>query len=220
MTPDARHRVCRTARAAALATALLAASWGSAVSAAQPHDAAAPAHGSAAPAGTAAEAEGPHEQTAMQTVAKLANFALLAGVLVYFLRSPVSAHLTSRAAQIRQDLVTAAEMRAAATAQMTDIERRLASLPAELDALRAQGAADVAAEQQRIAAAAEAERARLLEQTHREIATRLRIARRDLTAHAADLAVTVAEARIRRTITPDDQLRLVDRFTSQLKEAR
>ncbi len=212
MTPDARHRVCRTARAAALATALLAASWGSAVSAAQPHD--------AVGTGTAAEAEGPHEQTALQTVAKLANFALLAGVLVYFLRSPVAAHLTSRAAQIRQDLVTAAEMRAAATAQMTDIERQLASLPAELDALRAQGAADVAAEQQRIAAAAEAERARLLEQTHREIATRLRIARRDLTAHAADLAVTVAEARIRQTITPDDQLRLVDRFTSQLKEAR
>lgn len=217
MTPDARHRVCRSARAAALATALLAAAWGSVVSAAQPHDSAAPAsHGSAAPA----EGEGPHEQTAMQTVAKLANFALLAGVLIYFLRSPVAAHLTSRAAQIRQDLVTAAEMRAAAAAQMTDIERQLASLPAELEALRAQGAADLAAEQQRIAAAAEAERARLLDQTRREIATRLRIARRDLTAHAADLAVTVAEARIRQSITPDDQLRLVDRFTSQLKEAR
>jgi hypothetical protein len=30
----------------------------------------------------------------------------------------------------------------------------------------------------------------------------------------------VAQERIRRTITPDDQLRLVDRYTSQLKEAR
>jgi F0F1-type ATP synthase membrane subunit b/b' len=49
---------------------------------------------------------------------------------------------------------------------------------------------------------------------------RLRIARRELTEHAAFLAVGVAEQRIRRSITPDDQLRLVDRYASQLKEAR
>ena len=49
---------------------------------------------------------------------------------------------------------------------------------------------------------------------------RLRVARRDLTEHAARLAVGIAEERIRRTITPDDQLRLVDRYTAQLKEAR
>jgi F0F1-type ATP synthase membrane subunit b/b' len=60
----------------------------------------------------------------------------------------------------------------------------------------------------------------LLEQTRREIATRLRIARRELTEHAARLAVQVAHDRIQRTITPEDQLRLVDRYTTQLREAR
>ena len=49
---------------------------------------------------------------------------------------------------------------------------------------------------------------------------RLRVARRELTAHAAQLAVNVAEERIKRSITPDDQLRLVDRYTAQLREAR
>lgn len=213
MRSDARHRACRTARAAALASFLVAASCGGAVHA-QGHLPEAPGQE------TASEAEGPHEQTTLQTVAKLTNFALLAGVLVYFLRGPISIHLASRASHIRQDLVTAAEMRAAATARMAEIDRKLESLPAELDALRAQGAEDVAAEQARIAAAAEAERVRLLEQTRREIATRLRVARRELTAHAAQLAVNIAEARIRQTMTADDQLRLVDRFTSQLKEAR
>ncbi|MEP6593255.1 MAG: hypothetical protein ABJC51_06155 [Acidobacteriota bacterium] len=213
MRSDARHRACRTARAAALASFLFAASWGGAVHA-QGHLPEAPGQE------TASKAEGPHEQTTLQTVAKLANFAVLAGVLVYFLRGPISIHLASRASHIRQDLVTAAEMRAAATARMAEIARKLESLPAELDALRAQGAEDVAAEQARIAAAAAAERTRLLEQTRREIETRLRVARRELTAHAAQLAVNVAEARIRQTITADDQLRLVDRFTSQLKEAR
>ena len=169
-----------------------------------------------APAGE----EAPHEQTLLQTAAKLANFAILAGVLVYFLRSPLSAYLTARATEIRRDLVTASEMRATATAQLAEIERKLQTLPAELDALKAQGARDVAAEQARIAQAAAAERERLIEQTRREIDMRLRVARRELTAHAAQLAVRVAEERIRRTITTDDQLRLVDRYTAQLRDAR
>lgn len=165
-------------------------------------------------------AEGAHEQTWLQTAAKVANFAILAGALAYFLKSPIAAYLASRETQIRQDLVTAAEMRALATAQLADIAKKLQSLPAELDALRRQGAADVAAEQARIAQAAAAERERLIEQTRREIEMRLRVARRQLTEHAAQLAVTVAEQRIKRSITPDDQLRLVDRYTEQLREAR
>ena len=48
----------------------------------------------------------------------------------------------------------------------------------------------------------------------------LRMARRQLTEDAADLAIKVAEERIKRTITPDDQLRLVDRYAAQLREAR
>ena len=148
--------------------------------------------------------------------AKLLNFGLLLGILVYFLRSPIAAHLTSRSSQIRQDLVTAAEMRAAATAQLAEIEKRMQALPAELEALKRQGAEDVKAEQARIAQTAAEERTRLLEQTRREIDMRMRIARRELTEHAAALAVDVAEARIRRTITPDDQMRLVDRYATQL----
>src|ERR671913_604124 len=123
--------------------------------------------------------------------AKLLNFAVLVGALVYFLKSPIAAHLASRSAQIRQDLVTAAEMRAAATAQLAEIEKRMKALPAELEALKRQGAEDVKAEQARITQTAAAERTRLLEQTRREIDTRLRIAKRELTEQAAALAVGV-----------------------------
>ena len=53
------------------------------------------------------------------------------------------------------------------------------------------------------------------------LSERLRVARRELTEHAARLAVQVAEDRIRRNITPDDQIRLLDRYTAQIsKEAR
>jgi F-type H+-transporting ATPase subunit b len=165
-------------------------------------------------------AEEEHGNPIVQTGARLLNFAILAGILVYFLRMPIANYLSSRSTQIRQDLVTASEMRATATAQLAEIDKKMQALPAELDALRRQGAEDVKAEGARIAQAAAAERARLLEQTRREIDMRLRIARRELTEHAARLAVQVAETRIRRSITPDDQIRLVDRYASQLREGR
>ena len=163
----------------------------------------------------AAAEEGEHEGI-LPTIARLFNFAILAGVLVYFLRAPIQRYLQTRSEQIRHDLVTAAEMCRAATEQLQQIETQLASLPAELEALKVRGAEDIAAEEARIAETAKAERARLLDQTRREIEMRLRIARRELTEHAAQLAVQVAEQRITRAITPEDQLRLVDRYTAQV----
>jgi F-type H+-transporting ATPase subunit b len=216
MTSDCRHSqtLPRFVRAVAFVWLLVAGTWiPTSVAAAQQHAAEAPEH-------AAEPTEGPHEQTLLQTSAKLFNFVIMGAVLAYFLKSPLSVHLAARASHIRQDLVTAAEMRAAASAQLAEIDRRLKTLPAELEALRAQGAQDVVAEQARIAQAAGLERERLIDQTRREIEMRLRVARRDLTAHAAQLAVQVAEARIRASITPEDQLRLVDRYTAQLKEAR
>ena len=172
------------------------------------------------PSEVLAAAEGEHEGI-LPTVAKLFNFAVLIGVLVYFLRTPIANYLRLRSTQIREALVTAAEMRQTATAQLEAIQQQLALLPSELEALKKRGVEDTAAEEARIAATAKAERARLLEQMRREIDMRLRVARRELTEHAAALAVQVAEDRIRRNITTDDQLRLLDRYTTQIaKEAR
>ena len=189
--------------------------------------AAAPAPGAAQPveragAEAAHRAEAAHgsEHPIRDLAAKLLNFGILVGVLVYFLKTPIAGYLSGRSAQIRQDLIAAAEMRKTATAQLEEIQKRLGELPAELTALKSRGEEDVRAEKIRIADTAKAERERLLDQTRREIAMRLRTARRELTEYAAGLAVDVAHDRIQRTITPDDQLRLVDRYTAQLKEAR
>ena len=167
-----------------------------------------------------AKEEEDHGNPYVTMAARLLNFAVLVGGLVYFLRAPIAGYLSSRSSQIRQDLVAAAEMRNAATAQLAEIDRKMAALPGELESLRRQGAEDVKAEEKRIAEAATRERERLLDQTRREIDMRLRIAKRELTEHAAELAVQVAEQRIKRSITPDDQIRLVDRYASQLREVR
>ena len=175
--------------------------------AAQPEHAAAPEH---------AEGEEAHDEGWMPTIAKAVNFALLVAVLVYFLRAPLAAYLDSRIGKVREDLVTAAQTRETATRTLAEIEAKLKALPAEIEGLRQRGAEDLIAERARIEEAAEAERQRLLEHTRREIDMRLRVARRELLELTANLAVGIASDRIKGSITPEDQARMVDRYAQQL----
>lgn len=176
------------------------------------------AGGEAGPAEAAAHAEGEvHAETIWGPISRAFNSAVLFGVLYYFLRKPVAAYLSSRDSEIRNDLVTAAELKATATAQLAALEQKLAALPGELEALKARGHEEIAAEEARIEQAAAADRARLLEQTRREIDLQLRIAQRELVEHASNLAVGLATDRIRTNITPDDQATLVDRYMRQVK---
>jgi len=162
------------------------------------------------------EGEEAHDEGWMPTIAKAVNFALLVGVLVYFLRAPLTAYLHGRIGKVREDLVTAAQTREAATRALAEIEARLKALPAEIESLRQRGAEDLVAERARIEQAAETERQRLLEQTRREIDTRLRIARRELLELTASLAMGIASDRIARSITPEDQARMIDRYSQQI----
>jgi F-type H+-transporting ATPase subunit b len=173
-------------------------------------------HEGAPAAGEASEAAAEHGSQWMPTIARLFNFALLAGTLFYLLRSPLALYLANRSTQIRERLVKARDMRSAAAAEQEAVARKMQSLPAELDALRKAGAEEVAAEESRLRHTADAERDRLLEMTRRDISVQLRFAERTLIRRAADLAVDVAAARVKTTITDADQIRLVDRYLLQV----
>lgn len=148
----------------------------------------------------------------------VANFIVLAVLLTKFLRAPIAEYLAARSSQIRKDLVEAAELNTTATAQLADVERKLKALPGELDALRTRGAEEIAAEEERIASGAAADRARLLTQTKREIEVRLQAAQRELNDHAAALALQLAEKKLATDMTAADHTRLVDRYVAQVKE--
>ena len=183
-----------------------------------PHAAAKPAddHGPAAD-DHAEEAAHGTEMTMVQLIARALNFAVLVGLLVYFLRRPLANYLVDRSQQIRHALVEAKATREQATVDLGRIEQRLSELPAELAALKARGAEEVKAEQARIKATAAAERERVLEQTRREIDQRYRLARRALLQETADQAAAIARRRLEQDITPADQTRLIDRYLSQVR---
>jgi len=145
------------------------------------------------------------------------NFAIMVWTLNYFLREPLTTYLKNRSAAIRQDLVDAASLKATATAQLDEIERKMTALPGEIEALRTRGQAEIAGEEQRISQQAAAERDRLLEQARRQIDVQVRLAKRELTEHAADLAVHLAADRLATETTAADHDRLVSRYLEQVK---
>ena len=165
----------------------------------------------------AAAAEGEHDSGWGATIAKAVNFVLLIGVLTYFLKTPIVGYLRSRSETIRKDLVDAAGLRATAEQQLADVRTRLSALPAEVEALRRRGQDELTAERERLADATVREKAKVLDRTQREIDSQLRLARRNLTEHAAELAMTLARKRIERDITPEDQTRLIDRYSSDVR---
>jgi F-type H+-transporting ATPase subunit b len=151
------------------------------------------------------------------TLGRIFNFAVLAGALVYLLRSPFAAYLRDRSVSIRSDLKKAAETREGAARQLAEIEARMRALPDEIAALTRRGAEEIAAEETRIMAAAEAERTRMLEQSRREIDLQVRLAQRSLRRLAGELAVNLATERVRRAINEADHSRLVDRYLAQVQ---
>ncbi len=177
-----------------------------------------PAHGAPAEGqhDTAGEHGGAEHGGLSGLLWPVANFIVLAGALYYFLGTPFTDYLAGRSSQIRKDLLDAAELNRTATAQLADVDRKMKALPAELDALKARGAQEIAAEEDRIASAAAADRARLLTQTRREIEVRLQAAQRELSDHAAELALNLAKQRLAREMTPADHTRLVDRYVDQV----
>jgi len=165
-------------------------------------------------------AEEEHDTPLLETIARLTNFAVLVGILLVLLRGPLGIYLSDRSDQVREGLAQARATSAEAAQQLEAIKERLLTLPDELEALLARGQEEVAAEDKRLRESTEAARQRLIEESRRELALQLRVAKQHLTQHAAALATRVAAQRIQDNLSAADQLRLVDRYVDQVRPGR
>src|SRR6266568_7821032 len=147
-------------------------------------------------------------------LAVVLNFAIVAGLIAWFSKKNLPAMFRSRTASIQKSLEEARKASEDANRRLSEIESRLARLDDEIAEMRGASDREAAAEEQRIKAAAEEDARRIVESATQEIAAATKAATRELTAYAADLAVTLASKQI-RVDTPTDQA-LVRRFGQQL----
>jgi F-type H+-transporting ATPase subunit b len=109
------------------------------------------------------------------------------------------------------------EQRRQAEARAADVERRLANMEADIAALRGEGERDARAEAERMERHTAAEIAKIQAHAEQEIASAGKAARMELKRHAAELAVALAEQKVRARMTPDTQDALVKGFVRNLK---
>jgi F-type H+-transporting ATPase subunit b len=120
----------------------------------------------------------------------------------------------NRTASIQKSLEEARAASEDAKRRLSQIESRLGHLDDEINQIRVASEKEAAAEEERIKTAAAEEARRISESAGQEIAAATKAARRELTAYAADLAVSLATKQIRIDAATDQAL--VRRFAQQI----
>ena len=143
-------------------------------------------------------------------VIQMINFGLLLFILIKLLYKPLLAKMNERTEAIRSSLEEAKAARAEAERERVEHAAKLQASLAEAQSIRATALKDAAEEQRRLVDAARAEAARLVEAARSEMAQDVRRARQELRQEVADLATSVAERLIRKSLRDEDHRRIVD----------
>jgi F-type H+-transporting ATPase subunit b len=168
-----------------------------------------------APAGEAAHG-GSAEHGDSSALWKWANFALLAGGLGYLIYKKGLPFFTARNQEIRNGIDEAARLREQAEAHAAGIERRLANLTAEIEQIRGAARHEMEAEAGRLRRENEQALRKVQEHAGQEIESAAKTARKELKAYSAELALQLAEERIRARLTPSVDETLVRAFVDDL----
>jgi len=134
------------------------------------------------------------------------NFAIVAGVVLYFSKKNLPGVFRNRTASIQKAMQEARQASEDANRRLGEIEARLSRLDAEIAGMRASAEKDAAAEEARIKAAAEEDARKIVESAEQEIAAAAKLARRELTNYAANLAVSLAAKQIKVDAATDQAL--------------
>ena len=146
------------------------------------------------------------------------NVAILVAILVYFLKKPLSSYLKERSELLRKSIDDAAKARAEAAEKLSAIQARMARLSGEIEELNRRMEGEAGDEAKRLHDLAQAEIARVREQSRFAAEQEVKKAREDLRREAADLSAAAAEEMVKKSVTPDVQERIVRENIDEIKE--
>lgn len=142
------------------------------------------------------------------------NFAVIFFFMARLMRKKLPGYFGRRTSAIQKGIEEARKMSEDARRRLADVEGRLSRLDAEIAAMQREADENAKAEEQRIAAAGEEERKRIVASAEQEIEMAANSARRELKSYVAELAIELAEKKVR--VNKDTDEALVRAFTAQL----
>lgn len=148
------------------------------------------------------------------------NFSILACLLFFGLRKPAGEFFGSRALNAKKRLEEASRLHNEAKNQFELIQSKLAN--AEMEGKELIKSIKAQAEQERSAIVAHAKdlSQKIQKDTERMINQEVAKARAEIKSEAVEIAMTLAEDKIRKELTSDDHVRLGADFIAGIKTAR
>jgi F-type H+-transporting ATPase subunit b len=141
---------------------------------------------------------------------KIINFLLLFVILYKFAKKPMQNFFQKRTELIEKTLNEAKEAKAASLKALQEVETRLKAKDAEIQAILA--ASKKSGEQERDSIITESDRlkAKILEQAKTNIEYELKHAKEAIKAEAVELAMELAEKKLKEKLTKEEQEKLLE----------
>ena len=146
------------------------------------------------------------------------NFALLVGLLAYFVTKPIRKGLKDRKEGIEKTLAEAEAAKEAAEAKYLEYSEKLAKATEEIDKITTSIRREGELEREKILAAAKEMAVKIEQEADSKASSVVASARVELREEAARLAVELAEVMLKKQVSAADQQRLVDEYMQKVGE--
>ena len=143
-------------------------------------------------------------------IIQMLNFLILLAILHRLLYKPLLAKMHERSEAIKSSLEAAEAARAAAAKQQEENAERLRAAYAEAQSIRAAALKEAADEQRKLVETARREAQQLVESAKAQTDADIRRAREELRREVSDLAISVAEKLVRKSLHDEEHRRVVD----------
>ncbi len=185
-------------------------------------------HGAEATAGNAhgevnAKSEGAHEVRNSLSAAKLkdlgwrvVNFIALMIILVKFGAKPIGSGLSERRKKIKDEIETLKQNRADAEKSYNEFQTKLATVESEIDKVVERAIAQAEVEKTKILEKAEQGAADLMRSAEMAVQNQVTEARRTLKNEVAEQAAILAEEIIVKSLTADDQVKIIETYLDKV----
>ncbi len=148
---------------------------------------------------------------------KIINFLLIAAIIVYFARKPFAQFLKGRTEAIQKSLDEARTARELSEKALRDVEERLRLKDQEIAGIIAASTRSGEVEREALIKEAERMSRKVMEQARANVDFELKRARDAIRQEAAELAVELAERKLKEKLTPGEQKKLLEESLAKLE---
>lgn len=148
---------------------------------------------------------------------KTFNFAVLVGLLIYFAGKPLKEIIQNYSASIKSSLEGSEKKAKEAEEKLREIEDKWRRLDEEVERIKRQALENAEKEREKILREAEEEAEKIKKNAMDEMEAIYEKALRELRKYAAELAVEIAEEKIRAKMNPEIHKKLLDKYIKELE---